>query len=207
MRATLAIPVRHALLRAQIVDTFHVDSKNILALAYLPELNALAAAGASAAIHIVPLDRTRRFASAADAPLPDTLTGHSQAVTALVLLPDYVLLSAAFDCEMRFWDLHTMSELVAGRKVAAHNAPIVALAHAPERAEVASVAQESVAKVWDVAAPQRSVLRFQIEAAGEITQARLSRPVQGLHVHVHSQEKAGMCSVCSRVHLCRPLSA
>ena len=58
----------------------------------------------------------------------------------------------------------------------AHNAPITALARAPQRSEVASVAQESVAKVWSVAAPQRSVMRFQIQANGEITQVSCLTP-------------------------------
>jgi hypothetical protein len=63
-----------------------------------------------------------------------------------------------------------LQELLAADKVEAHQAPITQLTYVPERDEMASVAQENVAFVWDVRYPHRSVVRFQITAPGEITQ-------------------------------------
>ena len=105
------------MLLMQLVDTLKVDSCNVLALTYSPELNSVVAASASGAIHLIALDRSARCDETSDEPLPDTLLGHTQAVTALALLPDYVLLSGGFDATLRFWDLHTMHELEGARKV------------------------------------------------------------------------------------------
>jgi WD40 repeat protein len=90
----------------QIVDTYTIDTRNVLALAYCKELNAIAAAGSGAFIKIVPLDRAQRMSG--DVPLADTLHGHTQPITALAVLKDYVLVSAGHDRDIRFWDLHTM---------------------------------------------------------------------------------------------------
>lgn len=186
--------IEHLLL--QILETYQVDDTNVLSLVFCRELNVVAAGSASGRIALLPLDRAQqrlRRGSVGDCsandPRPEVLTGHSAAVSALVMLKDWVLLSASFDCTLRFWDLHTMQELQAGRKVCAHNAPITALAYAAERDEVASVAHENVAKVWDVAAPQRSVMKFQIEATGKITQV-CTNPADRLTSHSVARRRA-----------------
>lgn len=151
----------------QIVETHVVDDSHIFALAYCEELNMVLAAGASGFIKAIPLQAG--LADGSDA-RPDCLYGHTQQVSALAVLKNFVLASAGHDQEIRFWDLHTMQEIEAGRKVEAHQAPTSGLAYCAERDELASIALENVAKVWDVRLPHASRLRFQVEVRGEMSQ-------------------------------------
>eukprot|EP00892_Ulva_mutabilis_P011728 jgi/Ulvmu1/8928/UM005_0019.1 len=154
--------------RFEIVETHVVDSSHVFALAYCEEPNIVLAAGLGGFIKAIPLEARRPGGSQAGQ--PDCLYGHTQQVAALAVLKNYVLASAGHDQEIRFWDLHTMQEIEAGRKVEAHQAPVSGLSYCAERDELASSALENVAKVWDVRSPHASRLVFQVEARGEIAQ-------------------------------------
>lgn len=152
----------------QIVETHVVDSSHVFALAYCEELNIVLAAGAGGFIKVIALEAGR--SGGAQEARPDCLYGHTQQVAALAVLKNFVLASAGHDQEIRFWDLHTMQEIEAGRKVEAHQAPASGLSYCAERDELASIALENVAKVWDVRSPHASRLLFQVEVRGEIAQ-------------------------------------
>lgn len=125
------------------------------------------AAGAAGFIKAIRMEASHAFSTDTR---PDCLCGHTQQVSALVVMKNYVLASAGHDQEIRFWDLHTMQEITDGRKVEAHQAAVSGLAYCPDRDELASIALENVAKVWDVRYPHASRLRFQVEARGEMAQ-------------------------------------
>lgn len=153
--------------KLQIVESHNVDDSHVFALAYCAELNVVLAAGAGGFIKAIPMEAGP--ADGAEA-RPYYLCGHTQQVAALAVLKNFVLASAGHDQEIRFWDLHTMQEIEAGRKVEAHQAPASGLSYCEERNELASIALENVAKVWDVRSPHSSRLRFQVEARGEMAQ-------------------------------------
>lgn len=145
-----------------------MDGKHVFALAYCEELNIVLAAGAGGFIKAITLET--RSPSDTQGIRPDCLYGHAQQVTALAMLKNFVLASAGHDQDIRFWDLHTMQEIETGRKVEAHQAPVSGLSYCAERDELASIALENVAKVWDVRSPHSSRLLFQVEARGEMAQ-------------------------------------
>jgi WD40 repeat protein len=150
----------------QIVETYKVDDGNVLALAYCEELNIVLAAGMGGFISAIHLDQGQQSSASGQG----ELRGHSERITSLAILKHCVVASASYDRQIRFWDLHTLKEIEAARKVDAHQAPITRLSYAHDRDELASVALENVAKVWDVRRPHESRMRFQVETPGEISQ-------------------------------------
>jgi WD40 repeat protein len=144
----------------------------VSSLAYSHEMEALAAGGSGGAIKVIRLRPAARAVSKGTAALPDVLEGHAGRVTALAMLGNFVVASGGADRQIRFWDLHTMKEIEAGRKQEAHQAPLSGLAHIPWRDQLASTALENVAKVWDVRAPHAARIVFQIETPGEIAALR-----------------------------------
>lgn len=154
--------------RFEIVESHKLFDKNVLALAYCKELNWVLAAGVEGVIKVISLARPQNRDEVE--PLPTELNGHTDKVTALVVLKNYVAASGGHDRQIRFWDLHTMTEIESGRKEEAHQAPICRLSYSEDRNEMASVALENVAKVWDVSRPSDSRIRFQLETPGEISQ-------------------------------------
>lgn len=94
------------MLSTQIVESYQLSTKNILALAYCQELNWLLAAGVEGFIKVISLER-KQDQEGVD-PLPTVLYGHTDKISALAVLKDYVAVSAGHDRQIRFWDLHTM---------------------------------------------------------------------------------------------------
>ena len=88
------------------METHRVSKKNVLALAYCKELNWILAAGAEGVIKVISLARPQ-VRDETD-PLPTALHGHTDKITALVVLKNYVAASGGHDRQIRFWDLHTM---------------------------------------------------------------------------------------------------
>lgn len=83
-----------------------MSKNNVLALAYCKELNWILAAGVEGEIKVISLARPQNREGMD--PLPTVLYGHTQKITALVVLKNYVAASAGHDRQIRFWDLHTM---------------------------------------------------------------------------------------------------
>jgi WD40 repeat protein len=92
---------------AQIIESYQVSEKNILALAYCQELNWVLAAGSQGFIRIISLERIKHHEEGTE-PLPTVLYGHTDAISALAVLKNYVAVSGGHDRQIRFWDLHTM---------------------------------------------------------------------------------------------------
>ena len=90
----------------QIVESHKLFDKNVLALAYCKELNWVLAAGVEGVIKVISLARPQNRDEVE--PLPTELNGHTDKVTALVVLKNYVAASGGHDRQIRFWDLHTM---------------------------------------------------------------------------------------------------
>ena len=73
-------------------------------------ISGMPSGSASGCIHVYPLV-PRPASTKAELDLPDTLEGHVEQVVALLWLPLNVLMSAATDTTLRFWDLNTMKSL------------------------------------------------------------------------------------------------
>lgn len=83
-----------------------MSKKHILALAYCKELHWILAAGAEGVIKVISL--ARPTAGEGTESLPTALHGHTDKITALLVLKHFVAVSAGHDRQIRFWDLHTM---------------------------------------------------------------------------------------------------
>jgi WD40 repeat protein len=90
----------------QIVESHEVSKQQVLALAYCKELHWILAAGAEGVIKVISLAHPRNTEGMKR--LPTALYGHTDKITALVVLKNYVCVSASHDRCLRFWDLHTM---------------------------------------------------------------------------------------------------
>ena len=75
-----------------------------------------------------------------------TLTGHTQAVTALAIAPDGSwLASAGYDPTVRIWDPHTGQ---ARHTLTGHTQAVTALAIAPDGSWLASASYDRTVRIW-----------------------------------------------------------
>jgi len=93
----------------------------------------------------------------------NVLKGHESRVSAVCCCAEQVLASVSHDLSLRFWDLHTKSELCAVQR--AHDSPITCVEYCAQNHEVATCAHEETVKVWNAHRHTlKYVLRLQAEA-------------------------------------------
>ena len=94
----------------------------------------------------------------------NVLKGHESRVSAICVCRDQVLASVSHDLSLRFWDLHTKSELSAVHR--AHDAPILCADYCAANDEVATCAAEVTVKIWNAHRHSlKYVLTLDVEAS------------------------------------------
>jgi WD40 repeat protein len=111
----------------------------VLALARKPRTGRIFFGGSDFAVHEVDLEK--------DKPEPKELGRHDSYVTSLALAGS-TLVSGGYDGRLTWWNIETGSKV---RSVDAHRKWVRGLAATPDGSVVASVADDMVCRLWDVA--------------------------------------------------------
>ncbi|GFH06432.1 uncharacterized protein HaLaN_01062 [Haematococcus lacustris] len=131
------------------VEEIPLHNKNILAIAYSPELGCLITGGEDSTIQVKYLNQA--VPTFNDMPLPTSFVDHELRVTGLALLKHNVLASISADRCLRTWDLTTMKPL--GCVQAAHDTPLQCIEYCQESNEIATCGMGNKVKIWDAQRP------------------------------------------------------
>ncbi|GFH06088.1 uncharacterized protein HaLaN_00660, partial [Haematococcus lacustris] len=143
------------------VEEIPLHNKNILAIAYSPELGCLITGGEDSTIQVKYLNQA--VPTFNDMPLPTSFVDHELRVTGLALLKHNVLASISADRCLRTWDLTTMKPL--GCVQAAHDTPLQCIEYCQESNEIATCGMGNKVKIWDAQRPAALRLKLVLNHA------------------------------------------